>query len=193
MLRNLYGLHAPARLLMERKIVAAVRSCDRDTLSANSTCAQNPHMPGMGRSNIHMDILMGRDETLDPADFFLGWSVIVSCSDAANPAVRNGAGLASESSLGNGEQVAHVELNLVVDCMHMFAKLVSVRSWQAQAGRSPPCRHRQRPILLILWCNPGHQSQSLLSSPVLCRCLITISGCSRTRFSTFSWKGMCPR
>ncbi|KAI9572603.1 proteasome maturation factor UMP1-domain-containing protein [Boletus coccyginus] len=55
MLRNLYGVHAPARLAMERKIVAA-----------------NPHMPGMGRSNIHLDILMGRDETLDPADFFLG-------------------------------------------------------------------------------------------------------------------------
>jgi proteasome maturation protein len=57
MLRNLYGVHAPARLLMERKIVAA-----------------NPHMPGMERSNsnIHLDILMGRDETLHPADFFLG-------------------------------------------------------------------------------------------------------------------------
>ncbi|KAF8446336.1 proteasome maturation factor UMP1-domain-containing protein [Boletus edulis BED1] len=55
MLRNLYGVHAPGRLLMERKIVAA-----------------NPHMPGMGGSNIHLDILMGRDETLDPADFFLG-------------------------------------------------------------------------------------------------------------------------
>ncbi|KAF8557364.1 hypothetical protein OG21DRAFT_1482245 [Imleria badia] len=55
MLRNVYGLHAPARLLMERKIVAA-----------------NPHMPGMGRSNLHLDILMGRDETLDPADIFLG-------------------------------------------------------------------------------------------------------------------------
>ncbi|KAG9314702.1 proteasome maturation factor UMP1 [Chiua virens] len=55
MLRNLHGLHAPARLLMERKIVAA-----------------NPHMPGMVRSNIHLDILMGKDETLDPHDFFLG-------------------------------------------------------------------------------------------------------------------------
>lgn len=33
-------------------------------------------MPGMGRGNIHLDILMGRDETLDPADFFLGWSAI---------------------------------------------------------------------------------------------------------------------
>lgn len=32
--------------------------------------AQNPHMPAMPRSNIHLDILEGRDETLDVADFF---------------------------------------------------------------------------------------------------------------------------
>lgn len=73
MLRNLYGVHAPARLLMERKIVAAVSSRGHGVISADgSACVQNPHMPGMGRSNIHLDILMGRDETLDPADLFLG-------------------------------------------------------------------------------------------------------------------------
>jgi len=55
MLRDLHGLHAPMRLLMERRIVSA-----------------NPHMPAMPLSNIHLDILMGRDEALDPADFFLG-------------------------------------------------------------------------------------------------------------------------
>ncbi|KAI6005021.1 proteasome maturation factor UMP1 [Pisolithus orientalis] len=55
MLRDLYGLHAPARLLMERRAVST-----------------NPHMPALQRSNIHLDILMGRDETLDPSDFFLG-------------------------------------------------------------------------------------------------------------------------
>lgn len=32
MLRNLHGVHAPARLLMERKIVAAVSSRDRDAI-----------------------------------------------------------------------------------------------------------------------------------------------------------------
>ncbi|KZT56319.1 proteasome maturation factor UMP1 [Calocera cornea HHB12733] len=52
MQRNLYGLHAPVRLLMERKAVA-----------------QTPHMPAMPRSNLHLDILMGRDEALDVADF----------------------------------------------------------------------------------------------------------------------------
>ncbi|KAG1757982.1 proteasome maturation factor UMP1-domain-containing protein [Suillus lakei] len=55
MLANLYGPSAPMRLLMERQIVSA-----------------NPHMPAMPQSNIHLDILMGRDETLDPTDFFLG-------------------------------------------------------------------------------------------------------------------------
>ncbi|KAG0699737.1 proteasome maturation factor UMP1-domain-containing protein [Suillus ampliporus] len=55
MLANLYGPAAPMRLLMERQIVSA-----------------SPHMPAMPQSNIHLDILMGRDETLDPADFFLG-------------------------------------------------------------------------------------------------------------------------
>jgi hypothetical protein len=38
--------------------------------------AQNPHMPAMPRSNIHLDILEGRDETLDVADFF---SELLSC------------------------------------------------------------------------------------------------------------------
>jgi len=53
--RNLYGMHAPMRLLMERKIVAT-----------------NPHMPALPQSNLHLDILMGRDETIVPADIFGG-------------------------------------------------------------------------------------------------------------------------
>ncbi|KAK7064733.1 proteasome maturation factor UMP1 [Favolaschia claudopus] len=55
MQRNLYGLHAPMRLLMERKIVSA-----------------NPHMAGLPQSNLHLDILMGRDETIEPVDIFGG-------------------------------------------------------------------------------------------------------------------------
>ncbi|CAE6529428.1 unnamed protein product [Rhizoctonia solani] len=51
--RNMYGMHAPIRLLMERKAVF-----------------NSPHMPAMPQSNIHLDILMGRDETLDVGDFF---------------------------------------------------------------------------------------------------------------------------
>jgi proteasome maturation protein len=33
------------------------------------TSAQNPHMPAMPQSNLHLDILMGRDEILDTPDF----------------------------------------------------------------------------------------------------------------------------
>uniref|UniRef100_A0A0W0F9T9 Proteasome maturation factor UMP1 n=1 Tax=Moniliophthora roreri TaxID=221103 RepID=A0A0W0F9T9_MONRR len=50
MMRNVHGLHAPMRLLMERKI--------------------NPHMPALPQTNIHLDILMGRDETIEPGDVF---------------------------------------------------------------------------------------------------------------------------
>ncbi|KAF9503976.1 hypothetical protein BS47DRAFT_1308997, partial [Hydnum rufescens UP504] len=51
--RNIFGMHAPMRQLMERKIVAS-----------------SSHMPNISRSNIHLDILMGRDEILDVSDFF---------------------------------------------------------------------------------------------------------------------------
>ncbi|KAF9454941.1 proteasome maturation factor UMP1 [Macrolepiota fuliginosa MF-IS2] len=54
-LRNIYGMHAPMRLLMERKIVNSL-----------------PTFPGMSKSNLHLDILMGRDELIEPADIFLG-------------------------------------------------------------------------------------------------------------------------
>ncbi|KAH9982168.1 proteasome maturation factor UMP1-domain-containing protein [Lactifluus volemus] len=53
--RNIYGLHAPMRQLMERKIVS-----------------YNPHVPAMPQSNIHLDILEGRDETLDVTDSSVG-------------------------------------------------------------------------------------------------------------------------
>jgi proteasome maturation protein len=35
---------------------------------------QNPHMPVMpqSQSNLHLDILMGRDEIIDTPDIFLG-------------------------------------------------------------------------------------------------------------------------
>ncbi|EJD04426.1 uncharacterized protein FOMMEDRAFT_107136 [Fomitiporia mediterranea MF3/22] len=51
--RDLYGMAAPVRLMMERKIVGT-----------------DMNMPAMSRSNIHLDILMGRDETLDIAEVF---------------------------------------------------------------------------------------------------------------------------
>ncbi|KAF8060965.1 proteasome maturation factor UMP1-domain-containing protein [Lyophyllum atratum] len=54
--RNIYGMHAPMRRLMERKIVSQ----------------SSPFMSTMSPSNLHMDILMGRDEIIEPADIFLG-------------------------------------------------------------------------------------------------------------------------
>ncbi|KAH9177026.1 proteasome maturation factor UMP1 [Lactarius sanguifluus] len=71
--RNIYGLHAPVRQLMERKIVSYVGFLSFFRGQTDST-AQNPHMPAMPRSNIHLDILEGRDETLDVADFFTSGS-----------------------------------------------------------------------------------------------------------------------
>ncbi|KAG5646862.1 hypothetical protein DXG03_001938 [Asterophora parasitica] len=54
--RNIYGMHAPMRLLMERKIVAQT----------------SPFVAAMSPSNVHLDILMGRDAAIAPADIFLG-------------------------------------------------------------------------------------------------------------------------
>ncbi|KAF7986209.1 hypothetical protein HWV62_38640 [Athelia sp. TMB] len=55
MARNVQGLHAPMRVLMERKIVGF-----------------NPHHPALPTHNLALDILMGRDELLEPADFIAG-------------------------------------------------------------------------------------------------------------------------
>ncbi|PWN93093.1 proteasome maturation factor UMP1 [Acaromyces ingoldii] len=61
-MRNIYGVGAPIRTLMERRIVG-----------------HNPHFPALhsthvggprkGLSGLHLDILSGNDETIDPADF----------------------------------------------------------------------------------------------------------------------------
>ncbi|KAH6917148.1 proteasome maturation factor UMP1 [Coprinopsis sp. MPI-PUGE-AT-0042] len=51
--RNTLGMHAPMRTLMERKLV-------------------NTHSSPFATSNVHLDILMGRDEEITPADVFQG-------------------------------------------------------------------------------------------------------------------------
>jgi proteasome maturation protein len=60
MQRNIYGLHAPMRLLMERKLVS-----------------QTFGIPALGldKGNVHLDILMGRDELIEPHDVFGGMEV----------------------------------------------------------------------------------------------------------------------
>jgi len=55
LMRSLYGVSLPLQIMMERKIVA-----------------KNAHMPALPQSNIHLDILMGRDESLNVSDFFGG-------------------------------------------------------------------------------------------------------------------------
>ncbi|KDN37580.1 proteasome maturation factor UMP1 [Tilletiaria anomala UBC 951] len=50
--RNMYGLGAPLRLLMDRRIAS-----------------YNPHFPSRQVSNFHLDILNGRDESIEPVDF----------------------------------------------------------------------------------------------------------------------------
>jgi proteasome maturation protein len=68
-------MHAPLRRLMERKIVAQV--C-HPTLLCNSlfgvliTVLQTPHTLSAPNTNLQLDILMGRDETIDVSDIFLG-------------------------------------------------------------------------------------------------------------------------
>lgn len=52
MQRNAFGLGMPMRMEMERRMVAA-----------------SPHMPARRVANVHLDVLDGRDETLDPSDF----------------------------------------------------------------------------------------------------------------------------
>ncbi|GAA99012.1 hypothetical protein E5Q_05701 [Mixia osmundae IAM 14324] len=51
--RNLYGLHAPVRQMMERDLAS-----------------QNPHFPGMGKSlsQLHLDVLRGMDELASMAN-----------------------------------------------------------------------------------------------------------------------------
>ncbi|PWN53888.1 hypothetical protein IE53DRAFT_404419 [Violaceomyces palustris] len=50
--RNVFGLGAPVRTLMERKLVS-----------------HNPNFPARQSSNIHLDILNGDDELIEPVDF----------------------------------------------------------------------------------------------------------------------------
>ncbi|CEG73285.1 hypothetical protein RMATCC62417_08696 [Rhizopus microsporus] len=50
--RQAYGMHAPIKLMMERNIVE-----------------KRQRAPVMPSSNLHLDILLGKDETIDYEDF----------------------------------------------------------------------------------------------------------------------------
>ena len=56
---------------MERKIVANVSCIVFALLSSSFTITKTP-MYGGPQANLHLDILMGRDELIEPSDVFLG-------------------------------------------------------------------------------------------------------------------------
>ncbi|GAA6004404.1 Ump1p [Rhodotorula paludigena] len=60
--RNMYGVHAPVRLMMERQLVSSAPT------------PMSLGLPGSGFTkpgNIHLDILMGRDEEIRPQDVLI--------------------------------------------------------------------------------------------------------------------------
>jgi proteasome maturation protein len=86
MQRNVYGLGLPLRNMMDRKICAEVRlignggqrSTEADLLKRHSFwCDQDKHHPALsassttlgGSSNIALEILEGKDESIDVGDF----------------------------------------------------------------------------------------------------------------------------
>lgn len=79
MMRNTHGLHAPIRMLMERRIVAAV-SILYKSRHPLLIAPQNPHMSLLPQTNLHLDILMGRDETIETADVFAGKKATLTSS-----------------------------------------------------------------------------------------------------------------
>ncbi|RCI02138.1 hypothetical protein CU098_008207 [Rhizopus stolonifer] len=50
--RQAYGMHAPIKMMMERSLIE-----------------KRQRMPAIPSSNLHLDILTGRDETIDYEDF----------------------------------------------------------------------------------------------------------------------------
>ena len=78
MYRDIYGLHAPLRLMMERKVVSTVSTLYYLLFGTVITSEQSIHTSVLPRSNVHLDVLMGRDESLDAVDIFDGSSVALS-------------------------------------------------------------------------------------------------------------------
>jgi hypothetical protein len=46
-------------------------SCVKYHVALMMNTVQNPHMPALQTTNVHLDILMGRDETIDTCDFMM--------------------------------------------------------------------------------------------------------------------------
>lgn len=65
-------------------------------------------MPALPRSNIHLDILMGRDETLDVSEVFLGTYHFSKINDMLTASYRKGDGTASGYPCRHGTQATTV-------------------------------------------------------------------------------------
>lgn len=68
---------------MERKLVGYVcfspKIYNQPRVSYGLPMPQNPHMPALKTSNVHLDVLMGRDEAVECADFMMpGMSILIS-------------------------------------------------------------------------------------------------------------------
>jgi hypothetical protein len=109
MLRTVYGMHAPMRLLMERKIVQPVRLPVFKGMIIANTPRQPPSFPGMPQSSLHLDILMGRDELIEPADVFLGMflplSIVYSMGSNTSP-FRHGDRPLDRRTQRNGKELS---------------------------------------------------------------------------------------
>ncbi|KAJ1979318.1 hypothetical protein H4R34_002872 [Dimargaris verticillata] len=64
---RLYGVHAPLRLIMERRII--------------SQCARMQNPASLKHSNVSLDILMGKDETIDVEDVLFDPRVMAPATD----------------------------------------------------------------------------------------------------------------
>ncbi|KAJ3524116.1 hypothetical protein NM688_g8617 [Phlebia brevispora] len=115
MQRNAFGLHMPVRQLMERQLVG-----------------YNPHMPEFRTSNVHLDILMGRDETLETSDFMTPLRV---------PAAHG-------HTCRYGEEAPHVEI--ATQCIFLSSGIATVSA--LMFGLAAP----QRPSLRT--CLPHDKS-----------------------------------
>lgn len=66
------------RRLMERKIVGAVSDHLLFRILHNLIFSQTAHSLSAPQTNLHLDILMGRDETIEASDVFLGTLLLMS-------------------------------------------------------------------------------------------------------------------
>ncbi|GAA5895500.1 hypothetical protein JCM6882_006271 [Rhodosporidiobolus microsporus] len=71
--RNMFGLHAPVRLMMERDLVQNSPT----PMSLSALSGQSFTRPG---ANLHLDILTGRDEEIRPEDVLVDRAQTASMS-----------------------------------------------------------------------------------------------------------------